>query len=126
MLRGFLSVAFAAFLLLIVLGYWKAVGGTPERAMWDVALIGVISLLYLSFTGFSAVRHSIGKGARALYIGLVFSFLPLLVAVYSIAVWQYSPDGLTTFQVIAVLFGGLAALLDVMLFSWLSFRHLKG
>ena len=126
MFRGFLSVAFAVFLMAIVLGMWKSSGTTPEGAMWNVAMIGIMALLYTSLTGFVTVRHSTGQGARVVYTSLVFSFLPILVAVYALAIWQYSPNGLSTFQVIAVIFGGLAAILDILLFSWLSFRHMSG
>ena len=125
MFRGLLSVAFAAVLLWIVLGHFNPAGVSPEQAMWNVAFIGIASLLYSSLNSFNALRHSIGQSSRVVYIGLLVSFLPLLVAVYSIAVWQYSPNKLSTFQIIAMIFGGLAALVDLMLFSWLSFGHLR-
>ena len=126
MFRGFLSIAFAVLLLAIVLGYWTPANTTPDQAMWNVAAIGIVSLLYSSLTGFITVRHTTGQGARVVYTSLLFSFLPILIAVYAVAIWQYSPQGLNTFQLISMIFGGLAAILDILLFSWLSFRHISG
>lgn len=121
MLRVLLSMLFAAFLLLIVLGRYSPDIATSSSAMWSVGLVGVAAIVYSSLNSFNALRHSMGQPARLVYVGLLFSFLPLMVAAYAIAVWQYSPNQLTTFQVIAILFGGLAAVIDLVLFSWLLF-----
>ena len=126
MFRGLLSIVFAGFLLSIVLGIFKPNAATVDRAMWDVAIIGIAALLYSAVNGFNALRHSMGESSRVVYMGLILSFLPLLVAVYSIAVWQYSPARLSTFQIIAMVFGGLAAVVDVVLFSCLSFGQVRG
>ena len=123
MLRILLSIAFAGLLMLIVLGYWRPDTETPLAAMWSVGWIGIAAILYSAVNSFNALRHSLGQTPRLVYVGLLFSFLPLLVAAYSIAVWQYSPAKLTTFQIIAMIFGGLAALIDLMLFSWLLFGN---
>ena len=125
MFRGLLSIGFAAFLLMIVLGLFKPTAANLDHAMWDVAMVGIVALLYSSVNGFNSIRHSTEESARVVYMGLILSFLPLLVAVYSIAVWQYSPARLSTFQIIAMVFGGLAAVVDVVLFSWLSFGQVR-
>ena len=121
MLRVVLSVLFAAFLLLIVLGRYSPDTVSASSAMWSVGIVGLAAIVYSSLNSFNALRHSMGQPAKLVYIGLLFSFLPLLVAAYSIAVWQYSPSKLTTFQVIAMMFGGVAAMIDLVLFSWLLF-----
>lgn len=121
MLRVLLSLMFAAFLLAIVLGNYTPDTASAAGAMWSVGIVGIAAIGYSSFNSFNALRHSIGQPPRLVYLGLLFSFLPLLVAAYSIAVWQYSPSRLTTFQIIAMLFGGLAAIVDLVLFSWLLF-----
>ena len=126
MFRGLLSIAFAGFLLSIVLGFFKPGAATVDKAMWEVAIIGIAALLYSTVNGFNALRHNSSDSARTVYMGLILSFLPLLVAVYSIAVWQYSPAKLSTFQIIAMVFGGLAAIVDLVLFSWLSFGQARG
>ena len=125
MLRVLLSIAFAIYLLMIVLGQYRPDTATAESAMWSVAFVGLLALVYSSINSFNALRYSIGQPARLVYVGLLFSFLPLFVAAYSIAVWQYSPTKLTTFQIIAMVFGGLAAVIDLMLFSWLSFGQAR-
>ena len=125
MFRGLLSIVFAAFLLSIVLGFFKPNAATVDRAMWDVAIVGIAALLYSTVNGFNALRHSADEAPRVVYMGLILSFLPLLVAVYSIAVWQYSPNHLSTFQIIAMVFGGLSAIVDIVLFSWLSFGQVR-
>lgn len=121
MLRVALSVLFAGFLLAIVLGRFSPDTGSASSAMWSVGIVGLAAIAYSSLNSFSALRHSMGQPPRLVYAGLLFSFLPLLVAAYSIAVWQYSPSKLTTFQIIAMLFGGFAAMIDLVLFSWLLF-----
>lgn len=121
MLRVILSVIFAAFLLLIVLGRYSPDTVSASSAMWSVGIVGLAAIVYSSLNSFNALRHSMGQPAKLVYVGLLFSFLPLLVAAYSIAVWQYSPSKLTTFQVIAMTFGGVAAMIDLVLFSWLLF-----
>lgn len=121
MLRVVLSVLFAAFLLLIVLGRYSPDTVSASSAMWSVGIVGLAAIVYSSLNSFNALRHSMGQPAKLVYIGLLFSFLPLLVAAYSIAVWQYSLSKLTTFQVIAMMFGGVAAMIDLVLFSWLLF-----
>jgi hypothetical protein len=121
MLRVLLSVMFAAFLLLIVLGRYAPDTVTANSAMWSVCLVGLAAIGYSALNSFNALRHSMGQPPRLVYVGLLFSFLPLLVAAYSIAVWQYSPAKLTDFQIIAMIFGGLAAIIDLVLFSWLLF-----
>jgi hypothetical protein len=121
MLRVVLSVLFAVFLLLIVLGRYSPDTVSASSAMWSVGIVGLAAIAYSSLNSFNALRHSMGQPAKLVYIGLLFSFLPLLVAAYSIAVWQYSPSKLTTFQVIAMMFGGVAAMIDLVLFSWLLF-----
>ena len=123
MFRAILSFAFAAFLFSIVKGFFVPKGVDVNLAMWDVAMVGVAALLYSSVNGFNAVRHSLSETPRVVYMGLVFSFLPLLVAVYALAVWQYAQ--LSTFQVIAILFGAVAAIVDIVLFSWLSFGRVQ-
>jgi hypothetical protein len=112
---------FAAFLLMIVLGRYAPDTVTAISAMWSVCLVGLAAIAYSALNSFNALRHSMGHPPRLVYIGLLFSFLPLLVAAYSIAVWQYSPAKLTDFQIIAMIFGGLAAIIDLVLFSWLLF-----
>ena len=125
MLRVLLSIAFAIYLLMIVMGQYRPDTASAESAMWSIAVVGLLALVYSSINSFNAMRHSIGQPARLVYVGLLFSFLPLLVAAYSIAVWQYSPAKLTTFQIISMVFGGLAAVIDLMLFSWLMFGHAR-
>lgn len=121
MLRVVFALMFAAFLLAIVLGRFSPDTGSTTSAMWSVGFVGIAAIVYGSLNSFNALRHSIGQPPRLVYLGLLFSFLPLLVAAYSIAVWQYSPNHLSTFQIIAMLFGGLAAIIDLVLFSWLLF-----
>ncbi len=121
MLRVILSVLFAVFLLLIVLGRYSPDTVSAASAMWSVGIVGLAAIVYSSLNIFNALRHSMGQPAKLVYVGLLFSFLPLLVAAYSIAVWQYSPNHLSTFQVIAMMFGGVAAMIDLVLFSWLLF-----
>lgn len=125
MVRVLLSIVFAALLLSIVLGIFKPPGATPNDAMWDVAMVGFAALIYSSLNSFNALRHSMGQSSRLVYVSFLFSFLPLLVAVYSIAVWQYSPAKLTTFQIISMLFGGIASIMDLSLFSWLTFGSVR-
>lgn len=125
MLRVLLSILFAAFLLLIVLGRYTPDASTASSAMWSVCVVGVSAIVYSSLNSFNALRHSMGQPPRLVYMGLLFSFLPLMVAAYAIAVWQYSPNHLSTFQVIAMTFGGLAAIIDLMLFSWLLFGQTR-
>lgn len=125
MLRVLISIGFALFLLLIVLGYYRPEAGSADAAMWSVGWVGIVALLYSAVNSFSALRHSLGQPARLVYVGLLFSFLPLLVAAYSVAVWQYSPAKLTTFQIISMVFGGLAAVVDLLLFSWLTFGYAR-
>ncbi|CAN0496136.1 unnamed protein product, partial [Phaeothamnion confervicola] len=88
MLRILLSIAFAGLLLMIVLGSWRPDTETPIAAMWSVGWIGIAAVLYSALNSFNALRHSLGQTPRLVYVGLLFSFLPLLVAAYSIAVWQ--------------------------------------
>lgn len=121
MLRIAFSVAFALFMLLILFGKFNPNTTTAETAMWSVGWVGVVTLFYFAVNSFNALRFSLGQPARLVYVGLLFSFLPLLVAVYSIAVWQYSPAKLSTFQIIAMLFGGVAAIVDLLFFTWLTF-----
>ena len=125
MFRGILSVAFAAFLLAIVTGYYRPDVSAADIAMRSIAVVGLIALLYSAFNSFDALRHSMGQSTRVVYLGLVFAFLPLLIVAYSVAVWQYSPAKLTTFQVISMMFGGVASLIDVIFFSWLTFWHTR-
>lgn len=125
MFRVVLSVAFAVLLIAIVRGLYTATGATPEKAMWEVGSIGMLALCYSAANSFNAMRHTLGQPPRLVYVGLICSLLPLLVAVYSIAVYQYSPSKLTTFQVIAMTFGGLASVIDLALFSWLTFGHVR-
>ena len=125
MIRVLLSIAFALLLLLIVLGKWAPDTESPRAAMWSVGFIGLAALFYSALNSFNALRHSMGHTPRLVYIGLLFSFLPLLVAAYSIAVWQYSPAKLTTFQIISMVLGGTAAAIDLILFSWLLFGNAR-
>lgn len=121
MLRIVFSVAFALFMLMIVFGQLNPNTGSLEAAMWSVGWVGFVTLLYSAVNSFNALRYSLGQPVRLVYVGLLFSFLPLLVAVYSIAVWQYSPSKLSTFQIIAMMLGGVAAIVDLLFFSWLTF-----
>ncbi len=125
MLRVLLSIAFAVYLLMIVMGYYRPDTASAEQAMWSVGFVGLAALFYSSMNSFNALRHSLGQPSRLVYVGLLFSFLPLFVAAYSIAVWQYSPTKLTTFQIIAMVFGGIAAMIDLILFSWLTFGQVR-
>ncbi len=125
MLRVLVSIVFALFLLMIVLGRYAPSPASPDAAMWAIGWVGIVALLYSAVNSFDALRHSLGQPTRLVYIGLLFSFLPLLVAAYSVAVWQYSPDKLSTFQIISMLFGGLSAVVDLTLFSWLTFGHAR-
>ena len=125
MVRVLLSIVFAALLFAVVRGMLSPPGATPNDAMWDVAMIGFAALAYSSLNSFNALRHSLGQSSRLVYVSFLFSFLPLLVVVYSIAVWQYSPTKLTTFQIISMLFGGIASIIDLSLFSWLTFGTVR-
>ena len=121
MLRILLSALFAVFLLMIVRGHFSPDTGSSTSAMWSVSMVGLAAIVYSSLNSFNALRHSMGQEPKLVYVGLLFSFLPLLVAAYAVAVWQYSPNHLSTFQIISMMFGGLAAVIDLVLFSWLLF-----
>jgi hypothetical protein len=81
--------------------------------------------MYTALQGINAIRQSASR-EHGVFLGLVLSFLPLFVAAYAVAVWQYSPNKLTTYQMIAMIFGGAAGVIDVFLFSWLTFRTARG
>jgi len=125
MFRGLLSAAFAAALLAVVLGRYAPQAATVEQAMWNVMTLGLVALGYTALQGINAIRQSANR-EQGVFLGLVLSFLPLLVVAYAVAVWQYSPNKLTTYQTIAMILGGAAAAVDVFLFSWLTFRTSRG
>jgi hypothetical protein len=125
MLRALLSVTFAAALLAVVLGRYAPETASVDQGMWSVMAVGLVALGYTALQGINAIRQSTGR-EHGMFLGLVLSFLPLLVVAYAVAVWQYSPDKLTTYQVIAMVLGGAAAAVDVFLFSWLTFRTSRG
>jgi hypothetical protein len=125
MFRGLLSATFSAALLVVVLGRYAPEAGTTEQAMWNVLTLGLVALGYTALQGINAIRQSAGRD-QGVFLGLVLSFLPLFVAAYAVAVWQYSPDKLTTYQTIAMILGGAAGVIDVFLFSWLTFRAARG
>ncbi|HXF55804.1 MAG TPA: hypothetical protein VNK52_16945 [Hyphomicrobiaceae bacterium] len=125
MFRGLLSAAFAAALLAVVLGRYAPQAATVEQAMWNVMTLGLVALGYTALQGINAIRQSANR-EHGVFLGLVLSFLPLFVVAYAVAVWQYAPNQLTTYQTIAMILGGAAAAVDVFLFSWLTFRTSRG
>jgi hypothetical protein len=125
MLRGLLSATFAAALLAVVLGRYAPEAGTVDQAMWNVTTLALVALGYTGLQGINAIRQSASR-EHGVFLGLVLSFLPLFVAAYAVAVWQYSPNKLTTYQTIAMILGGAAGAIDVFLFSWLTFRSSRG
>jgi hypothetical protein len=92
---------------------------TVDAAMWHVSWVGIIALLYVALQA-RAVLAQPRSGVMHAMIEILISLLPLFVVVYAFIDWMRGTNPLSVFQVVVMVQGTLASLIDVVIFTWFS------
>lgn len=92
---------------------------TVDAAMWHVSWVGIIALLYVALQA-RAVLAQPRSGVMHAMIEILISLLPLFVVVYAFIDWVRGANPLSVFQVVVMVQGTLASLIDVVIFTWFS------
>jgi hypothetical protein len=94
---------------------------TVDEAMRHVSWVGIIALLYVALQARAVLAQPRGGVVHAL-IAILVSLLPLFVIGYAFVDWLRGGNPLSVFQVIVMVQGTLAVLIDVVVFTWVSLR----
>lgn len=112
-------IVFSALLWYVL--WW---GHSPEltsvdEAMWHVSRVGTISLAYVALQA-RAVLAQPRSGVTHAMLEILVSLLPLLILAYAFVEWARGLHPLTIFQVIVMVQGAFATLIDVVILTWFS------
>ncbi len=115
------ALGFAALLWYALWGGYAPNLGTPEQAFRSALIIGMIALIYVGLQALAVASNPRRRATRYL-VDLLLSLIPLAVVGYAIAlnISGYLP--LTFYQKGIVWLGGLATVIDVVLFTWFNMK----
>jgi len=97
---------------------------TPEAAAWHIFIVALAAMIYLAIQAAATLAMPIGSERRIL-TDLLFSLLPLLVFGYALIDWGRGNLEMTIFQWMTLCLWGLAAGIDVVIFTWFSMRVMR-
>jgi hypothetical protein len=114
--------------LLLAALIWYAIWGgyapnvdTPEQSFQVALTIGLIALFYVGLQAAAAITSPFGRTARHL-LDLLFSLVPLAIVGYAVALNAAGYQPISFYQRGVLWFGGLACLIDVVLFTSFTMR----
>jgi len=99
-------------------------GHSPElksvdEAMWHVSWVGTASLAYVALQARAVLAQPRSSVTHAM-LEILVSLLPLLIVGYAFVEWARGLHPLTIFQVIVMVQGAFATLIDVVILTWFS------
>ena len=97
---------------------------TPEAAAWHIFIVALAAMIYLAIQATATLAMPVGSERRIL-TDLLFSMLPLLVFGYALIDWGRGNLEMTIFQWMTLCLWGLAAGIDVVIFTWFSMRVMR-
>ena len=97
---------------------------TPEAAAWHIFIVALAVMIYLAIQATATLAMPVGSERRILS-DLLFSMLPLLVFGYALIDWGRGNLEMTIFQWMTLCLWGLAAGIDVVIFTWFSMRVMR-
>ena len=97
---------------------------TPEAAAWHIFIVALAVMIYLAIQATATLAMPVGSERRIL-TDLLFSMLPLLVFGYALIDWGRGSLEMTIFQWMTLCLWGLAAGIDVVIFTWFSMRVMR-
>jgi hypothetical protein len=97
---------------------------TPEAAAWHIFIVALVVMIYLAIQATATLAMTVGSERRIL-MDQLFSLLPLLVFGYALIDWGRGNLEMTIFQWMTLCLWGLAAGIDVVLFTWFSMRVMR-
>jgi len=97
---------------------------TPEAAAWHIFIVAFAVMIYLAIQATATLAMPVGSERRIL-TDLLFSMLPLLVFGYALIDWGRGSLEMTIFQWMTLCLWGLAAGIDVVIFTWFSMRVMR-
>jgi hypothetical protein len=97
---------------------------TPEAAAWHIFIVALAAMIYLAIQATATLAMPVGSERRILS-DLLFSMLPLLVFGYALIDWGRGNLEMTIFQWMTLCLWGLAAGIDVVIFTWFSMRVMR-
>ena len=97
---------------------------TPEAAAWHIFIVALAAIIYLAIQATATLAMPVGSERRIL-TDLLFSMLPLLVFGYALIDWGRGNLEMTIFQWMTLCLWGLAAGIDVVIFTWFSVRVMR-
>jgi hypothetical protein len=118
------ALILAALIWFAIWGRYTLPTSTPEQAFQSALIIGLIALVYVGIQGAIVVTAPIGPTSRYL-LDLILSLVPLAVVGYAAAIGTADDQPMTFYQRGVLWFGGAAALIDVVLFTWFNMRLKK-
>jgi hypothetical protein len=83
--------------------------------------IGTVALVYLGLQAIAVVSAPLARETRYL-MDLLLSLLPLALIGYAAAQWATGQMSPTMFQKGVLLMGGIACIIDVVVFTWFNMK----
>ena len=118
------ALIFAALLWFAIWGGYAPDMSTPERAFQAALIVGLIALAYVGMQAAAVVSAPLGRTTRYL-LDLMLSLVPLAVVGYATALNLSGYQPISLYQKGVLWFGGVASLIDVVLFTWFNMRMTK-
>lgn len=114
-------ILFTAALFYVLWGGYQAQLATPAEAMWSVFVAAAACMGYVFAQALAAAALPQRREAGPIGDVLV-SLLPLLVVGYTLIDWMRDISDPEPFKVIVLLLASIAALIDLVVFTWYSIR----
>jgi hypothetical protein len=117
----------AAVWLAYMVWFWHPTHPQPataEAAAWHIFIVALAVMIYLAIQATATLAMPVGSERRIL-TDLLFSLLPLLVFAYALIDWGRGNLEMTIFQWMTLCLWGLAAGIDVVIFTWFSMRVMR-
>jgi hypothetical protein len=121
LLREGSALIFAALIWFAIWGGYAPPVNTPEQAFQAALIIGLIALAYVGIQAAVVVTAPLGRTMRYL-LDLVFSLVPLAVVGYAATLNSSGYQPLGFYEKGVLWFGGVASLIDVVLFTWFNMK----
>ncbi len=122
-----IAAVLAALGLVSVIWIWPHILPPPETAQGaaeQMFVVSIAALIYLAIQAIAIIGQPFGS-ERRIIMDMIFSALPLLVIIYAMLDFSRGTLVLSIFEEMMLGLAGVAAIIDVTLFTWFALRILR-
>jgi len=115
------ALLFASLIWYAIWGGYQPNLDVPESAFREALSLGLIAIVYLGLQALAVVSAPLARETCYL-MDLLLSLVPLALVGYAVAQSVSGQLALTQFQTGVLWLGGLACVIDVIVFTWFNMK----